>query len=122
MKKFILGLILMLFAFSTLPVQAHAPDDGQKKEVFKSQDLKFVNVLEVSIEVPQFPLEKPSTYKEVGKWNYSLQNTPADLNIVNFSKSKVNSWRFIDKSKPNLITSNNKGKNLHIDPGSFFSL
>ena len=119
MKKFIFGLILTLFAFSALPVQASAPDDGVKTEIVKATAFDFVNVLEVSIEAPQVRFENPSIYKPVGLWNYSNKKMPADLNISNFQKAQVQSWRFIDKNKANLNASTLKCKNLHIDPGSF---
>lgn len=121
MKKFIFGLILTLFAFSALPVQASAPDDGVKTEIVKASTFDFVSVLEVSIEAPQVLFENTSVYKPVELWNSSFQKTPADLNISNFQKAQVQSWRFIDKNKANLNASNLKCKNLHIDPGSFFN-
>ena len=119
MKKFIFGLILTLFAFSALPVQASAPHDGVKTEIVKASTFDFVSVLEVSIEAPQVRFENPSVYKPVELWNSSFQKTPADLNISNFQKAQVQSWRFIDKNKANLNASNLKCKKLHIDPGNF---
>lgn len=120
MKKFILGLILTLFAFSALPAQASAPDDGVKTEIVKASTFDFVNVLEVSIEAPQVLFENTSIYKPVELLKSSFQKTPADLNVLNFQKTHMQNWRFIDKNKVNLNASTLKCKNLHIDPGSFY--
>lgn len=118
MKKFILGLILTLFAFSALPVQASVPDDGVKKEIVKASTFDFVNVLEVSIQTPQVLFENPSIYNTVGLLNAIFQKKTVDLNISNFKKAHVQSWLFIDKNKANLTASILKYKNHHIDPGS----
>lgn len=81
MKKFVFGLIMMLFAFSTLPVQANAPDDGVKTEIVKATAFDFINVTEVSFEVPQVHFYNHCNYRPAELWNYNSTN-------FNFETSK----------------------------------
>lgn len=120
MKKLILGLILMLFAFSALPVQAKAPNYGAKTEIIKANAFDFVSVLELSIEAPQVLFENHSIYRPVELWNYTFQKKPTDLKSLYFKKVSLESWRLSNKHKVNLLASALNYKNLHIDPGSFF--
>ena len=119
MKKFVFGLILALFTLSALPVQAHAPDDGVKTEIVKADAFNFVATLEVSVEVPQILFDNCSIHRPVELWNYTFQNTPADLNTSENTKNQFYSWRFIDKENVNLKTNFTKHSYLHIDPGNF---
>jgi len=84
MRNFVFGLIMMLFAFSALPVQAHAPDDGVKKEIVKAPDFTFVNAVGISIEVPQVLFQDYSNYRPAELWNYSFKNSSTSVNIFNF--------------------------------------
>ena len=121
MKKLFFGLILMLFAFCTLPVQANAPDYGDKKEIIKANAFDFVTVLEFSIETPQVLFENHIIYRPVELWNYTFQKKPTDLKILYFKKVSLKRWRLSDKHKVDLLASTLNYKNLHIDPGSFFN-
>jgi len=122
MKKFIFGLILTLFTLSALPVQANAPDDGVKTEMVKADAFSFVATLEVSVEVPQILFENCSIHRPLELWNYSLQNTPADLNIQKNTKNQFYNWRYTDSESVNLKTNFKQYNALYIDPGNFFVL
>ena len=118
MKKFIFGLIMMLFAFSALPVQANAPDVGVKIEKVKPITLNAFTNVEYSFEAPQVLLYDHCVYRPVELWNYSFKNSTTGLLI--FKKQiQVKSWRILNTSKTNLKNSCIQNKLLHIDPGSF---
>jgi len=118
MKKFIFGLIMMLFAFGTLPVQAHAPDDGMKIEILKALSFDIINPTEVSFEVPQIHLYNHCNYRPAELWNYSFKNSTNGL-LIYEKQSQVQNWRILDTSTTNLKNSCIQNKILHIDPGSF---
>jgi hypothetical protein len=120
MKKFVFSLILMLFAFCALPVQASAPYDGVKTEIVKAYAFDFEKMLEVYPKVPQVLFDNYRFYRTSELWNYNIKKTVSYLNVLNSQKRKSKNWRFIDKNKANLTYSFIIKENRHIDTGRFF--
>ena len=116
MKTIILGLILMLFTFSTLPVQAAPSDNGVKLEIIKAEAFNFVNVLEVSFEAPQVIFNNYSVYNPIVLQNYNIEKAASYLNVLNFKK-EMKSRRLTNKNNANL-TMLDLNYNKHIDPGN----
>ena len=98
MKKFIFGLIMMLFAFGTLPVQANSPNVGVKIKIVKAEVSDFINVSEVSFEVPQVHLYKHCNYRPAELWNYSFKNSTTGL-LIHKKQIQVKSWRILNTFK-----------------------
>lgn len=118
MKKFIFGLIMMLFAFGTLPVQANSPNDGVKIKIVKPEVSDFINVSEFSFEVPQVHLHNHCNYRPAELWNYNFRKSTTHLHI--FKKQlQVRNWRLLNSPSTNFKNSCIQNKMLHIDPGSF---
>jgi len=118
MKKFVFGLIMMLFAFGTLPVQAHAPDDGVKIEIVKAKAFAFINATEFYFEVPQIQFYNHCNYRPAELWNYNFKNSTSGL-LISKNNSQVEKNRNVNIVNSYLKNSCIQNKLLHIDPGSF---
>lgn len=115
MKKFVFGLILMLCTLSALPTQAHAPDDGVKKEVKQLDVAPSVFVVDFSIDVPQVLFDNHSVLAHVDNWNTifvkeAMQKTNFEIQSFSFRNDNT-----ILNFYP-LLHFNSKY--IHVDPGS----